>query len=185
MLYETFETEKHLVFVTELCSGGDLLSYVRRRRKLSEEMSKIIFKQILLGLQHIHSKGILHRDIKLENILLDKNGVVKIADFGVSHPNVVIDQRMFDSCGTPAYIAPEMILKKGYFNFTVDLWSSGVVLYALLNGTIPFRSNDISDLNTAILTADYTFINPNISDECIDLISKLLDPNPLTRFTVK
>ena len=82
-LYETFETEKHYLFVMELCAGGDLLSYVRKRRKLNETLAKYLFKQIIEGIGYIHSKNILHRDIKLENILLDDKGHIKIADFGV------------------------------------------------------------------------------------------------------
>ena len=82
-LFETFETEKHFLIVMELCAGGDLLTYVRKRRKLGEKVAKHFFKQIIEGLLHIHQKGILHRDIKLDNILLDEKGNVKIADFGV------------------------------------------------------------------------------------------------------
>ena len=83
-LFETFETKKHILFVIELCSGGDLLNYVRKRRRLNEDVAKYFFKQLIEGLQYIHSKNIVHRDIKLDNILLDHNGNVKIGDFGVS-----------------------------------------------------------------------------------------------------
>jgi len=108
-LYETFETKKHILFVIELCAGGDLLNYVRKRRKLKEEYAKYFFKQIIEGLQYMHSKNITHRDIKLDNILLDVDGRIKIADFGVSKlskPN----EMLYDQCGTPAYIAPEILL---------------------------------------------------------------------------
>jgi serine/threonine protein kinase len=83
-LYESFDTETHIVYVMEVCGGGDLLTYVRRRRKLKEDFAKYIFRQIILGLQYVHSKGVLHRDIKLDNILLTSEGDVKICDFGVS-----------------------------------------------------------------------------------------------------
>lgn len=82
-LFETFETEKHYLFVMELCAGGDLLSYVRKRRKLNENVAKYLFKQIIEGIGYIHSKNIIHRDIKLDNILLDNKGHIKIADLGV------------------------------------------------------------------------------------------------------
>ena len=82
-LFETFETEKHYLFVMELCAGGDLLSYVRKRRKLNENVAKYLFKQIIEGIGYIHSKNIMHRDIKLDNILLDNKGHIKIADLGV------------------------------------------------------------------------------------------------------
>ena len=83
-IYETIETQKHIIIVMELCAGGDLLNYVRKRRRLKEPYAQKIFKQIIAGLNFIHSKGIAHRDIKLDNILLDGKGNVKIADFGVS-----------------------------------------------------------------------------------------------------
>lgn len=83
-LYETFETRRHIMLVMELCAGGDLLNFVRKRKKLDEPLAKVIFKQVIEGIGYIHSKRILHRDIKLDNILLDGKGQVKIADFGVS-----------------------------------------------------------------------------------------------------
>lgn len=83
-IYETIETQKHIIIVMELCAGGDLLNYVRKRRRLKEPFARKIFKQIIDGLSYIHSKGVAHRDIKLDNILLDGKGNVKIADFGVS-----------------------------------------------------------------------------------------------------
>lgn len=83
-LYEIFESEKHMLYVSELCVGGDLLTYVRKRRRLKETLAKYLFLQIIDGLRYMHSKGILHRDVKLDNILLDETGKVKICDFGVS-----------------------------------------------------------------------------------------------------
>ena len=83
-LYDSFESNKHIVFVMELCAGGDLLNYVRKRRKLKEDVAKFVFRQVVEGLQYCHSKGIVHRDMKLDNLLLDETGTVKICDFGVS-----------------------------------------------------------------------------------------------------
>lgn len=98
----------------EVCGGGDLLTYVRRRRKLKEDIAKFLFRQIVLGLQYIHSKGVLHRDIKLDNILLTSEGDVKICDFGVSKLIKNKSQIQTEQCGTPAYIAPEVFRGKGY-----------------------------------------------------------------------
>ena len=127
MLYETFETPTHILLITELCTGGDLLTYVRKRRVLTENVAKVLLKQILDGLFYIHSKGILHRDIKLDNILLNMKGQIKIADFGVSKA-ITKNKLMTKQCGTPAYIAPEILLGKGYQGFSADIWSTGGIL---------------------------------------------------------
>ena len=145
-LYETFETRRHIMLVMELCAGGDLLNFVRKRKKMDEPLAKVLFKQIIEGIGYIHSKSILHRDIKLDNILLDGKGKVKIADFGVSKI-VKKGEVMCEQSGTPAYIAPEIIRDKGYKGFKADLWSAGVVLYALLTGTVPFKANNMKDLH--------------------------------------
>ena len=145
-LYETFETRRHIMLVMELCAGGDLLNFVRKRKKLDEPLAKVLFKQIVEGIGYIHSKKVLHRDIKLDNILLDGKGHVKIADFGVSK-SVKKGELMFEQSGTPAYIAPEIIRDKGYKGFKADLWSAGVVLFALLFGTVPFKANNMKDLH--------------------------------------
>ena len=129
----------------EICAGGDLLNYVRKRRQLKEEVAKSVFKQLINGIAYCHSKSILHRDIKLDNILLSSNGEVKICDFGVSKA-VKRGEMMTEQCGTPAYIAPEILADRGYEGFAVDIWSAGVVLYAMLYGVVPFRANNMSEL---------------------------------------
>lgn len=116
-LYESFETPQHIVFVMEVCGGGDLLTYVRRRRKLKEDVARHLFRQILQGLQYIHSQRVLHRDIKLDNVLLTSQGHVKICDFGVSKLVTKPGEAMFEQCGTPAYIAPEVFENKGYSGY--------------------------------------------------------------------
>ena len=119
-IYEIIETKKHIIIVMELCAGGDLFNYVRKRRRLKEPYTKKIFKQIIDGLRYVHSKHIAHRDIKLDNILLDGKGQVKIADFGVSK-QITPGTKMREQCGTPAYIAPEILRSKGGYACNVDL----------------------------------------------------------------
>ena len=121
-LYETFESGKHYLLVTELCPGGDLLNYVRRRRKLDEMTTKFFFKQLVNACIYCHKKGVVHRDIKLDNILLDHKGNVKLGDFGVSR-QVKKGEVLKDQCGTPAYIAPEVLLNHGYDGKRSDTWS--------------------------------------------------------------
>ena len=125
----------------------------------------------------------MHRDIKLDNILLDGKGIVKIADFGVSkqtRPGEV----MREQCGTPAYIAPEIIRDRGYTGFKADLWSAGVVLYAMLYGTVPFKANNMQDLHKLILAAKYN-LKDEISEGAKSLLRALLEPDPVKRLTIK
>lgn len=182
-LFETFETGRHILLVMELCAGGDLLNYVRKRKKLDEETAKYLFKQLIEGLGYLHTRNILHRDIKLDNILLDGKGQVKIADFGVSK-QVKPGEIMREQCGTPAYIAPEIIRDRGYQGFKADLWSAGVVLYAMLYGTVPFKANNMQDLHKLILQAKYN-LKEEISEPAKHLLRALLEPDPAKRFTIR
>lgn len=181
-LYEYFETEKHILFVIELCAGGDLLNYVRRRRRLKEDVAKCLFKQIIESLAYCHKKNILHRDIKLDNILLDANGQVKICDFGVGKI-VKKGEKMTEQCGTPAYIAPEILRDKGYYGFAVDVWSAGVVLYAMLYGTVPFKANNMTELQKLIMKAKYT-LKDDVSGEARDLLKSLMEKDPEKRIKI-
>ena len=163
----------------ELCGGGDLLNYVRKRRSLKEDMAKFFFKQIIEGLQYMHEKHIIHRDIKLDNILLDGDGYIKIGDFGVSKltkPGEII----MDQCGTPAYIAPEILLDEGYLGSGVDIWSSGVVLYSMLYGTVPFKGNSMPELHRLIIDGKFE-MKDDISADARDLIKKILTLDPVSR----
>ncbi len=181
-LYESFESVKHILIVMELCSGGDLLNYVRKRRKLKEDMAKFVFKRLVEGLQHCHSRSVLHRDIKLDNVLLNADGELKICDFGVSKM-VKKGERMFEQCGTPAYIAPEILRDRGYEGFEVDIWSAGVALFAMLYGTVPFKAGNMKELHKLIMKGKYT-LKDEASKEARDLLSKMLECDPKKRITV-
>ena len=182
-LYEYFETQKHILFVIEICAGGDLLNYVRKRRQLKEDVAKSVFKQLVNGIAYCHSKSILHRDIKLDNILLSAHGEVKICDFGVSKV-VKRGEIMTEQCGTPAYIAPEILADRGYEGFAVDIWSAGVVLYAMLYGVVPFRANNMSELQKLIIKAKYS-LQDCISKDARDLLAGLLEREPAKRLTIR
>eukprot|EP00826_Nyctotherus_ovalis_P030732 TRINITY_DN2453_c0_g4_i4.p1 TRINITY_DN2453_c0_g4~~TRINITY_DN2453_c0_g4_i4.p1 ORF type:complete len:383 (+),score=90.52 TRINITY_DN2453_c0_g4_i4:881-2029(+) len=182
-LYETFSTEDYLVLVMELCSGGDLLSYVRKRRKVPEELAKVTFRQIMEGLRYCHSKGIIHCDIKLDNILLDEYGHVKVGDFGVSK-KVDKGKYLIGKCGTPIYIAPEVLDgKEGYEGERIDVWSAGVVLYAMIYGDFPFKADSIPELEKVILAGKYSLTNV-ASRELNDLLKRILRSNPEERITI-
>lgn len=175
-LYETFESDKHILFSMEMCAGGDLLNYVRKRRKLKEPIAKILFKQIIEAIGYIHTRNIVHRDIKLDNILLDGKGNVKIGDFGVSRLYIE-GQLMKEQCGTPAYIAPEILEDKGYKGYGVDIWSAGVVLYSMLYGSVPFKANNMEELHAMIMSGNYT-LKEDVSAEARDLLKGMLEKNP-------
>lgn len=164
-ILEVFETEQNFLIVMEYVPGGDLLKYLKTNGKFSEEKCKQLFYQIALGVNTIHKHGILHRDIKLDNIILDKTlTTVKICDFGVSklvHKGEII----MDQCGTPAYLAPEIVLDKGYEGFWSDIWSLGVLLYCMICGTVPFKANTLQELHKAILLGRYDlpeFLSPAV-----------------------
>jgi serine/threonine protein kinase len=182
-LYETFESSKHILFVIELCAGGDLLNYVRKRRKLKENHAKFVFKQIIDGLYYCHQKKILHRDIKLDNILLNGVGDIKICDFGVSKL-IKLGEKITEQCGTPAYIAPEILKGAGYEGFESDIWSAGIVLYAILYGTVPFKAGNMHELHKLILTGKYT-LKEDISEDARNLLKAMLEINPKKRITIQ
>ena len=180
-ILDSFETETHFFIVMEYVCG-DLLSFIRKRNKLNETSAKIIFKQIIEGLKYIHKKKIIHRDIKLDNILIDLTNTIKICDFGVSR-KIEKGNLIYERCGTPAYIAPEIYAKIGYDNGQCDIWSAGVTLYYILSGTLPFRGNNIQELEKVILNGVYEKIK-DVSDEANNIISGMLRLDPNKRFTI-
>ena len=180
-ILETFETDKYMLIIMEYISGGNLQNFVKKRRKLCEKTARILFRQLIQGIKYIHSKGIVHRDIKLENILLDLNNIVKICDFGVGKITQK-GQKLLDQCGTPVYMAPEIIQGDGYEGFPVDIWSAGVALYIMLSGNIPFNRDKTHDLQSAIINLPYKKID-DVSDNVNDLLKNILEKDPTKRFT--
>ena len=177
-ILDTFENEKYIFIVMEyICA--DLLSFIRKREKLSENIAKIIFKQIMEGLKYINKKNIVHRDIKLDNILIDLNNTVKICDFGVSK-RISENEIMVDHCGTPGYIAPEIYKNKGYEGFQCDIWSAGITLYYMLCGSQPFKAYSLKEMEKKVLKGEYEEIK-NVSNEANDLIKKMLEIDPDVR----
>ena len=180
-ILDSFETEKHIFIIMEyIC--GDLLSFLRKRGKISESTSKILFKQLIEGLKYIHKKNIIHRDIKLDNILIDLTNTVKICDFGVSK-KIKNGEIMYDHCGTPSYIAPEIFENKGYEGFSCDIWSAGITLYYMLSGNQPFNAESINELEKKILMGNFEKIK-NISDDANDLIEGMLKVDPKKRLSI-
>jgi len=181
-ILDNFETETHIFIVMEYVCG-DLLGFIRKRAKLSESVSKIIFKQLIEGLKYIHKKHYVHRDIKLDNILIDLTNTIKICDFGVSKHFEDKNEIMFDHCGTPAYIAPEIFEHTGYKGPACDIWSAGVTLYYMLAGEQPFKAGSISELEKIIKAGQFKEIE-GVSKEANNLLSKILQVNPKARLSL-
>ena len=181
-LFETFENKKYTFIIMENIIGGNLLQSVKKMTKLTENQSKNIFKQLIETIKYIHSKNIVHRDIKPHNILLTLNNEIKICDFGVGK-EINKGNLINETCGTPAYIAPEVLLGKPFDPYKSDIWSCGVVLYFMLSGIVPFKGDNDYELNNNIILGNFPSID-NISNECNDLIKKILEVNPIKRFSL-
>ncbi|CDF32209.1 SNF1-related serine threonine protein kinase catalytic subunit alpha KIN10 [Chondrus crispus] len=182
-LYEVIETSTDVFVVTEYSSGGELFDYIVERGRLAEADARRFFQQIISGVEYCHKHMIAHRDLKPENLLLDEHSNVKIADFGLS--NCMRDGWFLKtSCGSPNYAAPEVISGKLYAGPEVDIWSCGVIVYALLCGTLPFDDESIPYLFRKIKGGLY-ILPSYLSDSSKDLIAKMLVTDPLKRITIE
>lgn len=180
-LYEVIDTGKKLYLVMEYIKEGELLDYIMKGR-LSEEEARRLFQQIISGVEYCHRNMVVHRDLKLENLLLDSNYNVKIVDFGLS--NFVRDGHCLKTnCGSPNYAAPEVVSGKPYAGPEVDVWSCGIILYALLCGTFPFDHSSIPFLFKIINAGVYTLPN-HLSALARDLIARMLVVDPVKRITI-
>ena len=184
-LYKTVENKRSLNLIMEYVNGCSLLSYLKKRhnKKLEEPEARRIFKQLIQALEYCHDLGITHRDIKLENILIDSHHSIKLIDFGFStcFPN---DKKIKLFCGTPSYMSPEIVNKQESYGPPSDIWASGVLLYVLLTGTFPFKAAHSKELYTRIQRGAF-LTPPNLSPESASLISALLNVDPLKRPSAK
>eukprot|EP00802_Teleaulax_amphioxeia_P007362 Tamp_07368.p1 GENE.Tamp_07368~~Tamp_07368.p1 ORF type:complete len:472 (+),score=12.47 Tamp_07368:749-2164(+) len=182
-LFEIIHTKSDIFMVTEYINGGELFDFIIENKKLSESESRRFFQQMISGIEYCHSKMIVHRDLKPENLLLDSHLNIKIADFGLS--NVIQDGAFLKtSCGSPNYAAPEVISGKPYLGPEVDVWSSGIIMYALLCGSLPFDDENIPNLFKKIKGGIY-ILPGYLTNLGRDLIAKMLMTNPITRISIK
>ncbi|CAF2094805.1 BnaA05g34860D [Brassica napus] len=184
LLSEVLATKTKIYFVMELAKGGELFSRVSSNR-FTEKLSRKYFRQLISAVRYCHARGVYHRDLKPENLLLDENRDLKVSDFGLSamKEQIKSDGMLHTLCGTPAYVAPELLTKKGYDGSKADIWSCGVVLFLLNAGYLPFRDSNISGLYRRIRTAQYTMPEWT-SPELTNLLRRLLEPVPEKRITV-
>jgi len=188
-LIDIFETEKEVTIITEFESGGELFYKIVDRGSYSEADAAGIVKQLVTGVEYLHSKGIAHRDLKPENILCsgddDAHMTIKISDFGLSKI-FSAGEVLKTACGTPDYAAPEVLSSTGSYSNAVDMWSVGVITYVLLCGYPPFYAKEQRELFTQILNADYEFPEEDwdsVSEDAHDFIRRLLVVDPNQRMT--
>ncbi|KAG7536262.1 Protein kinase domain [Arabidopsis suecica] len=183
-LFEVMATKSKIYFVMEYVKGGELFNKVAKGR-LKEEMARKYFQQLISAVSFCHFRGVYHRDLKPENLLLDENGNLKVSDFGLS---AVSDQIRQDGlfhtfCGTPAYVAPEVLARKGYDGAKVDIWSCGVILFVLMAGFLPFHDRNVMAMYKKIYRGDFRC--PRwFPVEINRLLIRMLETKPERRFTM-
>ncbi|XP_028844026.1 serine/threonine-protein kinase MARK1-like isoform X3 [Denticeps clupeoides] len=178
-LFEVIETEKTLYLIMEYASGGEVFDYLVAHGRMKEKEARAKFRQIVSAVEYCHQKRIVHRDLKAENLLLDADMNIKIADFGFSN-EFTIGSKLDTFCGSPPYAAPELFQGKKYDGPEVDVWSLGVILYTLVSGSLPFDGQNLKELRERVLRGKYR-IPFYMSTDCENLLKKLLVLNPVKR----
>uniref|UniRef100_A0A672IPZ9 non-specific serine/threonine protein kinase n=1 Tax=Salarias fasciatus TaxID=181472 RepID=A0A672IPZ9_SALFA len=189
VLLETLETENSYYMAMELCAGGDLMDRICERKRLEEREVRRYTRQILSAVEHLHKHGIVHRDLKIENFLLDEHNNIKIVDFGLSNTlkaESLSLELLSTQCGSPAYAAPELLAHRKY-GPKVDVWSVGVSMFAMLTGTLPFTVEpfNIKQLHQKMVSGEISSIPADISKGAVTFVLSLLEPDPEKRPSVK
>ncbi|VDO80661.1 unnamed protein product [Schistosoma curassoni] len=182
-LFEIIDNDKILYLVMEYASGGEVFDYLVAHGRMKEKEARAKFRQIVSAVQYCHQKHIIHRDLKAENLLLDADMNIKLADFGFSNefsPGTKLDT----FCGSPPYAAPELFQGKKYDGPEVDVWSLGVILYTLVSGSLPFDGQTLRELRERVLRGKYR-IPFYMSTDCESLLKKMLVLNPSKRYTLE
>ncbi|XP_052175456.1 CBL-interacting serine/threonine-protein kinase 14-like [Diospyros lotus] len=183
-LFEVLASKSKIYFVLEFAKGGELFAKISKGR-FSEDLSRRYFQQLIAAVGFCHSRGVFHRDLKPENLILDENWNLKVTDFGLSAVKDQIrpDGLLHTLCGTPAYVAPEILEQKGYDGAKVDVWSCGVILFVLTAGYLPFSHPNLMAMYQKIYKGEFRFPKWT-SPDLRRFLSRLLDTNPETRITV-
>ena len=182
-LYEIIETSKQLFLIMEYAPGGELFDYIVKKRRLQDGEACRFFHQILAGVEYLHKNKICHRDLKPENLLLDENMNIKIVDFGLSNTYKSETDTLKTACGSPCYASPEMIAGKRYLGLDTDIWSIGVILYAMTVGYLPFEDPDTNKLYKKILSCEY-LVPGYVDKQAKDLMKHIMEIDPKKRFTI-
>ncbi|KAK2406756.1 CBL-interacting serine/threonine-protein kinase [Trifolium repens] len=182
-IYEVMASKTKIYIVLELVKGGELFDKIAKNGRLKEDEARNYFHQLINAVDYCHSRGVYHRDLKPENLLLDNNGALKITDFGLSTYSQQEDELLRTACGTPNYVAPEVLNDRGYVGSASDIWSCGVILFVLMAGYLPFDEPNQMTLFKKIGRAEFTF-PPWFSAKAKKLLKAILNPNPLTRMKI-
>jgi len=181
-LLHVFENEGGYYMVTELASGGEVLDYIVAHRHLNEKETRKLVRQLASGVEYMNRMGVVHRDLKAENLLLDANLNLQIIDFGLSNAVEGTAQFLETQCGSPSYSAPELLAGEAYTQ-EVDVWSIGVNMYAMLTGKLPYPGEDIPKLYPLMMNDEFP-MPPKLSTGCKDLLAQLLKGNPADRIKI-
>uniref|UniRef100_A0A4W4HDH6 non-specific serine/threonine protein kinase n=1 Tax=Electrophorus electricus TaxID=8005 RepID=A0A4W4HDH6_ELEEL len=182
-LFEVIETEKTLYLVMEYASGGEVFDYLVSHGRMKEIEARAKFRQIVSAVHYCHQKNIVHRDLKAENLLLDADSNIKIADFGFSN-EFTLGTKLDTFCGSPPYAAPELFQGKKYDGPEVDVWSLGVILYTLVSGSLPFDGQNLKELRERVLRGKYR-VPFYMSTDCEGILRRFLVLNPTKRCTLE
>ena len=180
--YENIETDDKIYLIFELVEGGTLFNKIKEEGKLSENETKTYFHQIIEAIEYLHSKNVIHRDLKPENILLDNENNIKISDFGFS-AELNENNTISGSCGSANYAAPEVFTHNSFLGTPIDIWSSGIILFVMLAGYLPFQDDNIKNLVNKMRNAQLTFPQ-SFPKGAINFLQHILVPDPLKRFTI-
>ncbi|ESO01906.1 hypothetical protein HELRODRAFT_65239, partial [Helobdella robusta] len=182
-LYQVMESDKFIYIVSEFAPKGEIFEYISRNGRFSEAEAKIKFAQILNAVDYCHKLGIVHRDLKAENLLLDENFNVKLADFGFGN-FYHKDSKLSTWCGSPPYAAPEIFEGRTYYGPEVDVWSLGVILYVLVCGMLPFDGSNLRVIRDRVVSGRFR-IPYFMSMECERLVRRMLVVDPKKRYTIQ
>ena len=183
-LFEVLEDENYIYIVMELLEGGNLLTFINEQGSLPEDNAKHIFRQLVSAMEYLHDTlKVVHRDLKAENLLFDKNNNLRIIDFGLSRRNVEDGDVCTTVCGSPAYAAPEVIRGTGYSNL-VDVWSAGIILYGMVVGSLPFYDQNLSKQLQMVLTQEVEY-PPTMTPMLVGLMERILERDPAQRITIE